>query len=180
MERAAQWIAIFANVGVLLGFLAIAYQLQLTRESMRQAASLQSSIVATTAEAALMGDSGHAAYAKSITNPSELTPAEIVQFWTYMSIAQANALQAFVEYREGRSSEQDWFYARDFFIFYFNYPMGRAWFDAAREAAEGSELRPFWDSTNERLNSVPSNQTSDWFFEMYRRAQSIGEQTGGT
>lgn len=179
MERAAQWIAIFANVGVLLGFLAIAYQLQLNRESMRQASNLQSSVVATTAEAALMGDTGYAAYAKSISNPSDLTPAEIVQFWTYMSIAQNNALQAFVEYREGRISEQDWLYARDLFIFYFNYPMGRVWFDATKNAAEGTKLSEFWESTSARLESVPENQTGNWFLEMYEGAKSLGEQANG-
>ena len=92
---------------------------------MQQASNLQSSSVVTSAEGALIGDSGYAAYAKSITDPSELTPEKIVQFWTYMSIAQTNAQQAFGEYTEGGVSQQTWLTARDNFIFYFNYPMER-------------------------------------------------------
>ena len=100
-ERIGQWIGILANIGVLLGFLVIAYQLQLNRVGMRQAANQQTSSLAVSAEVGLMGDTGYAAYAKSIVNPSDLSDDEIVQFWTYMSIAQLNAQHSYIDYKEG-------------------------------------------------------------------------------
>ena len=164
VDRISQWVGVLANIGVLLGFLVIAYQLQLNRDSMQQASNQQSSSLGTSAEVALMGDTGYAAYAKSIVSPSELTHEELVQFWTYMSIAQLNAQQAFIDYSEGRISKQGWFSARDTFVFYFNYPMGRVWFEESKRVAEGTELSAFYESAQEALDRVPIDQTSKWFF----------------
>ena len=120
-----------------------------------------------------MGDTGYEAYAKAITNPSALTPGEVVQFWTYMSMAQTNAQQAYVEYVEGRISEQSWLQARNSFVGYFNFPMGRVWFEATRQTDQGLPDFSFWDAANEGLESAPPDHTSNWFYQMYQGAKSL-------
>lgn len=176
LERLAQWVGVIANIGVLLGFLAIAFQLRLSWDSMQQASNQQFSTLATNAEVALMGDTGYAAYAKSIMNPSELTPEELVQFWTYLSIAQLNAQQAYIDFTEGRISEKAWLYSRNYFVGYFNYPMGRIWYEETARAAEGTELSKFFDSVQEELDASPPNLTSVWFKKMYERARQLEKQ----
>jgi hypothetical protein len=175
-ERFGQWIGILANIGVLFGFLAVAYQLQLNRESMQQASNLASSNLATSAETALMGDSGHEAYAKSIMNPSELTPGELVQVWTYMSMGSLSAMQSHREYVEGRISEGAWLQARDQFISYFNYPMGRLWFAESSQGQSGTTQQEFWEAARIGLEAAPPDQTQAWFMRMYRGAKSLGSE----
>ena len=178
LERVGHWVGVAANLGVLLGILVVAYQLRLNWEAMQQASNQQISSIATSAEVALMGDTGYEAYAKSIINPSDLTPGELVQLWTYMSIAQLNAMQVYMDYREGRVTEPVWQYSRDIFISYFNYPMGRAWFEESKQSTEGTAVYSFFDATQEALDESTPDTTRKLFLKMQERASKLRE-TGG-
>jgi hypothetical protein len=110
---------------------------------------------------------------KSIVNPSELSNDELVQLWTYFSIAQITAMQSFVDYDEGRISEQAWLYSLENFVSHFNYPMGRVWFEETKRSYAGSESRAFFDAVQESLDSTPEDQVSEWLNRMRERARAL-------
>jgi len=176
LERINHWVGLLANVGVFVGFVLVAYQLHLNTQGL-QASSIETTHdILSNAEMALMGDTGYDAYAKSILNPADLSPGELMQVWTYQSMAYIAAFQSFIDFREGRVSEETWINQREVFISHFNYPLGRIWWEEAQSASE-PETVVFFESVNESLRTQPPNQTSTWFTNMLKRAQGLRADT---
>lgn len=176
-DRISQWISVLANVGVLLGFVVVAYQLRITTDSIRAASMQASSGFTSNGEMALMGDTAAEAYAKSIVNPSELTYGELTQFWAYMSIAQISAMHSFLDHREGRISESEWAYAKEILVAFINYPMGRIWFQETKKSYAGSELNDFFSAIQEALDETPPNRLVEWFLGMHEKARALGKSS---
>lgn len=53
----------------------------------------------------MMGDTGYAAMAKSMTDPKSLSPDELMQMWAYLSLTSFSATLAFGDYNQGIISE---------------------------------------------------------------------------
>lgn len=173
LDSLNKWVSLLANIGVVLGFVVVAYQLNLNTESLRASSSYQRSDLATNAEVAMIGDTGYAAYAKSMVNPAGLTQAEMIQVWAYFSIAQVSAVQAYMDYESGRITDADWDFSRQSFASYFNYPLGRIWWEETVKAMTFSGNTAFFDAVQEVLDQSPENATSTWFLEMNRRAGEL-------
>lgn len=172
-DKVGQWVSLLANIGVLFGFVAVAYQLHLNTTSLEAASSHLTKELSTSAEVALMGDTGHAAYAKSIVNPSQMTHSEIVQLWAYFSIAHMAATQSFTDYQEGRTTERSWHIQRELFVSYFNYPLGLVWWESNEPVYGSDHHNDFFSSVQEKLGSVPENVTRNWFLEIYEKSRSL-------
>ncbi len=177
-DKLSQWISVIANVGVFLGFVIIAYQLQLNTVSLKASSINQASNLSQNAEIALMGDTGYAAVAKSILTPSELSPAELMQVWSYFSMANYSASQAHNDFQEGLVTEEDWNYSRDIFISYINFPIGRVWWDSHRRAYTDTKMMGFIDAVQERLDETPKDLTQKQFVEMIDAAKKLGDAPG--
>ena len=87
MSKAREWVSTIADVGVVIGFLLIADQLQQNREALEMDSKNSRNSTFLTSEGVLVGDDGADAYAKAIFNPTKLTGGEMVQFSTYMATA---------------------------------------------------------------------------------------------
>jgi hypothetical protein len=169
----SMWVSMFANVGVFLGFLGVAYQLHLNTLGLAAASEHSASQLSSNTEIALMGDTGYAAVAKAMLRPHELNHEEVVQTWAYFSLAQMSAARSFDDYREGRVSEGNWLVAREVFISYINFPFGRIWWNAAKPSYSDSRTTAFFDAVQQGLDQVPENLTQQWLIEMHREAGKL-------
>ena len=116
IDRVGQWVGIVANVGVLLGFILVAYQLQLNTTALQTTSKHKTNELLSNAEMALMGDTGNAAFAHALLDPESVTPEEMVQIWSYFSLSFLSVSQVFFDYRDGLVSEERWQYAADLYI----------------------------------------------------------------
>ena len=123
-DRIASWISIIANIGVFVGFLLVAYQLQLNTKALATTGSHKSSELFSNAEMALMGDTGSSALAKALLHPALISDEELMQVWSYFSLGFLAASQAFEDYQSGVISEERWLFVADLYISYINHPVG--------------------------------------------------------
>ena len=108
LDRIGQWVGILANVGVLVGFVLVAYQLQLNTTALQTTSKHKTNELFSNAEMALMGDTGNAAYAHALLDPESITPEEMVQNWSYFSLSFYAASQVYFDFQDGLVSEERW------------------------------------------------------------------------
>lgn len=161
-ERVTQWTSLAANVGVFLGFLMLAYQIHQQSAALASTSNQQSYQLFASGEEALMGDTGFAAYAKAMDSPESLSPEELVQVWTYLTVATYTALQVFEDYRQGVVSKETWLYAREIFVGYINHPVGLIVWEAYAKFPH-AEAQRFIAAIQERLDEVPRNAAQQQF-----------------
>jgi hypothetical protein len=77
LERAHQWLSLVANLGVILGFVLIAVQLNINTTAIRLQNAMHLNRDASTVEIALMGETTHEAFAAAMSRPAEMTEAQI-------------------------------------------------------------------------------------------------------
>ena len=70
LDRLNQWLSLGANVGVVVGFLLIAVQLNLNTEAIRLQNRLDFNRGFTAGEVAFMGETTHIAFANAMLKPS--------------------------------------------------------------------------------------------------------------
>ncbi len=105
LEKLGHWVGIVANLGVFAGFLLVAYQLHQNTIGLQSNAAYNSNELLANSDTALMGDTGYAAMAKSMTDPKSLSPDELMQMWAYLSLTTFSATLAFEDYNQGIISE---------------------------------------------------------------------------
>ena len=73
LDKFGQWVAIFANIGVLMGFLFVAYQLQLNTTALQTSSTHKTNELFAMLESSLMGDTAHEAFAQAMIDPYSIT-----------------------------------------------------------------------------------------------------------
>jgi hypothetical protein len=88
-ERVNQMLQVVSNVGVVLGLVLVAAQMNQTTEAMRlqNYQSTMSGFIGL--DLAAMGDTGYAAHTAALLHPSEMTEDQVHQYW-YMVDAIMN------------------------------------------------------------------------------------------
>ena len=76
IDKTAYWIQIGANVAILIGLLLVGHQIRQNTEILRTEMLYQASWRATQGEEIMLGENPAAAWAKSISNPQDLTVEE--------------------------------------------------------------------------------------------------------
>ena len=74
------------NVGILVGFLLLAYQLSLSTEAIRLQAAVGAVQQQTAGELAFMGETTHEAFSIAMLDPGALTDAQVGQMWAYLGV----------------------------------------------------------------------------------------------
>ena len=118
---------LFANLGVLIGLVLLAYELKINTDMMRAQMISASTSGHQAAEVVMMGENPHEAYAKSVIAPHELTPAEVIQLWAYLG---ANAVQwsnTYSLYQAGILTVEDWQQEAAQATSYLTYGFGAEW-----------------------------------------------------
>ncbi len=86
LDDANKWLVAVANLGVLVGFLLLAYQLSLNTEAIRLQAKVGAVQQMSAGELAFMGESTHEAFSVAMLDPGALTDAQIGQMWAYIGV----------------------------------------------------------------------------------------------
>ena len=124
-ERINSWLSLGANVGVVVGLILVAYQIN--QEAQLTKAQLFSDVTTSMNEfnQALMGDNPLEVVAKSIENPHELTLAEMQIMDAYLISAMNEIRRLELLRQSGLDIEGS---MKEIHAYYFGNEYARAWF----------------------------------------------------
>jgi hypothetical protein len=166
LEKIGQWISIFANVGVLVGFIVVAYQLQLNTKALQTSSIHKTNELFANLETSLMGDTANEAFASAMIDPKELTPGQISQIWSLHSLGLFVATQTYLDYRNGVVSQEQWDLASQQYIGYINHPVGLNIWNKSKALYTDPLMIEFVEAIDEKLNRTPENLTQSIFLEL--------------
>ena len=172
-SRLGERIALLANIGVFLGFLAVAWQLGLTRLALEASSSQASQQLFAAAEQSFMGEDAYRTFSKALLEPENITPAEMMQVWAYMSVGQSAAWQTWQDYQNGSVSQASWEFARDSFIAYIAHPVGEVWWHAFDDPNNAAGYQAFRDAIDTRARELPPNLAQQQFRHMIERVGQL-------
>ena len=146
-DRINQWLSLVANLGVVAGFVMVAFQLQQNTEAVRLQADAVSSGANVAAESAFMGENVAEAYAVARQSPEQLTDAQMLQVNGYLLTSLTSIQYTYRQYVRGVVPDDEWVAAVAFAVAQLNWPFGRAvwstnepWFDPGFTAAINQAL----------------------------------------
>ena len=107
-EKIRAGVSTAADVGVFIGFMMVAFQLQQNTVALDVQTKAAMASTYSAAETALIGDEGSTAYALSLTNPAEMSDSQIIQVWAYYGASIQASVTAFQAYQQGVVSRADY------------------------------------------------------------------------
>ena len=125
-DRVNQWLSLVANLGVVAGFVMVAFQLQQNTEAVRLQADAVTSGANVAAESAFMGENVAEAYAIAWQSPEQLTDAQMLQISGYLNTSLASIQYSYLQYVRGLLSDDEWADMEAFAVAQINWPFGRA------------------------------------------------------
>ena len=132
LDRLNQWLALGANIGVVVGFLLIAAQLNLNTEAIRLQHRVDLNRATNAGEIAFMGETTHVAFANAVLKPSELTDEQMGQVWAYVNLALTAVENTWIAYQAGFATEGDWENARRVAKVYLGFRVARIYWRNAK------------------------------------------------
>jgi hypothetical protein len=132
VDRLNRWLTLSANFGVVIGLVLVAFQFQQNTDAIRLQARLGASGSVQNAELSVAGDTLAEAWAKSILTPSELTPSEIVQVWSYLTAGMTGVHQNWLAHDAGYTTTRDLEQMARPATTYLNYPFGLVYWNATK------------------------------------------------
>ena len=157
-----EWLTLIANVGVIAGFVLVAYQLSLNTEAIRLQSAQDQARMTSAAEVAFMGESTHEAFNTALRHPSELEDKQLHQVWAYLQTVTFAAQNVYVAYEEGFSSSEDWNYSKSLAAAYVSFPVGRIYWQSTK-----ANYRPgFAKEIDEELEKISPNLLGEQFQSM--------------
>ena len=129
LDRWSGWFTVAANLGVVVGLVLVAAELDQNTQIAR-AQAITSSLTGTAGtEIAIMGDSAALAYVAAMDHPESVTRAEIVQVWGYLNAAVLAIENTHSMYRLGLSTKDDWESVKQGVNGWLGFPFGRIWWE---------------------------------------------------
>ena len=134
LDDANKWLVAVANVGVLVGFLLVAYQLSLNTEVIRLQATVGTDRQTIAGELAFMGETTHEAFSLAVLDPGALTDAQVGQMWAYLGVGLTASLNLWRSYEAGFTSAEELERSMEFYIpNYVGYDFGRIYWNAVKQ-----------------------------------------------
>ena len=134
LDDANKWLGAVANVGVLVGFLLVAYQLSLNTEAIRLQSSVDADQQAIAGELAFMGETTHEAFSIALLDPGALTDAQVGQMWAYLGVGMSANMNLWRAYEAGFISAEELESQMELSMpNYVGYPFGRIYWDAIKQ-----------------------------------------------
>ena len=134
LDDANKWLVAVANVGVLVGFLLVAYQLSLNTEVIRLQATVGTDRQTIAGELAFMGETTHEAFSLAVLDPGALTDAQVGQMWAYINVGINASLNLWRSYEAGFTSAEELERSMEFYIpNYVGYDFGRIYWNAVKQ-----------------------------------------------
>jgi hypothetical protein len=102
-----KWLVALANIGVLAGFMLVAYQLNLNTEAIRLQVTVGMTQQQNAGELAFMGETTHEAFSIAMLDPAALTDAQIGQMWAYLGVGLNSNQNLWRAYETGFINEEE-------------------------------------------------------------------------
>ena len=127
-EKIRAGISTVADIGVFVGFVMVAFQLQQNTVALDAQAKAVMTSAFSAAETTMIGDDGATAWALSVTNPSKMTDSQILEVWAYFAASLRPSPSAFEAYRQKVISHGDYVeQTKSFAGDYLTTPFARIW-----------------------------------------------------
>jgi hypothetical protein len=132
-EKVRAGISTVADVGVFIGFIMVAFQLQQNTVALELQAKAASSSAFSASETTMIGDEGAIAFALSITDPAAMTDSQIIEVWTFHAASMQPAVSAFQAYKQNVLSRTDYLEQIDAAADYITTPFARTWWKHTKD-----------------------------------------------
>ena len=160
-DRVNRWLTLAANLGMLVGLILVALQLNQNSELARAQLINEGNITESQVWTGLMGEDPTEAIAKSLENPSEMTFADFMVVDAYLWVAMNIFHRNYALAREGMFDTTDWQQDIDSLgTWYLGNAFGRAWWE---EEARGFFEPEFVAYIDQHL-ATPSNRDSEFYW----------------
>ena len=133
LETITTWLTLLSNIGVVAGFILIAFQLQQNTKALQVQGSALSSNANVTAESAVMGDNVASAFAQAYRDPKNLNDEQLMQVQGYLTTSFNAIQQTFLNYDSGIASEEEWLTSKRYAVQQLEWSVGRAYWIATRD-----------------------------------------------
>ncbi len=155
------WLQVAANVGIIAGLVLVGFQLKQNSDLLKTQMMYEESNRAIDIETQVVGELGAEAWAKSITDPKNLSLSEqrVVEalLWSYTEQLRATHMLAEL----GLLSDADWRQrVESDSAFYLANPYGRTWW--RQYSKNDSYPADVVDAVNERLAKVDTDFTGNY------------------
>ena len=151
-EKVRAAVSTVADVGVFVGFIMVAFQLQQNTAALDAQAKAVMTSSLSAAETTMIGEDGATAFARSVTVPSELTDSQIVELWAYYASSAQPSVSAFQAYKLGLISRSDYLEQVDAFAgVYLTTDFARIWWANTKNGFFAPELIGDIDAALSRL-----------------------------
>jgi hypothetical protein len=133
LETITTWLTLLSNIGVVAGFVLIAFQLQQNTKALQVQGAALSSNANIAAESALMGENVASAFAQAYREPRNLTDEQLMQVQGYLTTSFNAIQQTYFNYNSGIASEEEWLTSKRYAVEQLRWSVGRAYWNATRD-----------------------------------------------
>jgi hypothetical protein len=174
-ERLHRWLALGANVGILIGLVLVIVQIRQSTQLARSTYRSQGNDVANQVYGNLLGEHGGDVIEKSVECPQELTYSDFMALDAFLFTGINMLLRDYQLAQEGLYSEADWKQSVDLYVhWYLGNSFGRAWWD---EEAKIFFPEEFGAYVSKQLNETSGSDSHAHWLAI--RARVTGEESGG-
>ena len=156
LEKINQWLVIATNLGIIAGFILVAFQLQQTSQSLQLQASAIAESTITQNDAAFIGETLAESYAVAQLRPDELTDAQMMEVTGYLAGKLHYLGQQYRSYKQGSLYGQEWEELKQYVAWEFNWPLGRAFWQTSKKS--GGFSAAYINEIDEALAAVNPSQ----------------------
>ena len=174
-DRLHRWLALGANVGILIGLVLVIVQIRQSTQLARSTYRSQGNDVANQVYGNLLGGHGGDVIEKSVECPHELTYGDFMALDAFLFTGINMFFRDYQLAEEGLYSEADWQQSVDLYVhWYLGNPFGRAWWDE-----EGKVFFPedFGAYVSKQLNENPGRDSHAHWLAI--RARVTDEERSG-
>jgi hypothetical protein len=171
-DRVNQMLQIISNVGVVLGLVLVAAQMNQTTEAIRlqNYQSTMNGFIGL--DLAAMGDTGYAAQATALLHPSEMTEEQIQQYWYVVDAVMTMAVSQWRAVQSGQATESDWSETRRELCSFLGNPAARVIWDNYKSFGFP---QPFIDEIDAEFSHLPREGLQTGFQTMVARMRTLGK-----
>ena len=156
LEKVNQWLVIVTNLGIIAGFILVAFQLQQTSQSLQLQASAIAESTITQTDAAFIGETLAESFVVAQLRPNELTDAQMMEVAGYLAGKLHYLTQQYRSYEQGSLYGQEWDAVKQYVAQEFNWPLGRAFWQTSKKS--GGFSAAYIREINEALAALNPSQ----------------------
>ena len=174
-DRLHRWLALGANVGILIGLVLVIVQIRQSTQLARSTHRSQGNDVANQVYANLLGERGGDVIEKSVECPQELTYSDFMALDAFLFSSINMVYRDYQLAEQGLYSEADWKQSVDLYVhWYLGNRFGRAWWDEEAKIFFPEEFAAY---VSKQLNETSGSDSHAHWLAI--RARVTGREPSG-